>query len=624
MKHAPEHSPNRRSRRFLLGLAGLTAVALLLRLAVAAQLCAQPFTAQPPAGTDMETYRRLALNIARGEWPDHFYYQPFYYAVFLPAVYRIFGPGPWGPALAQLALSTAAVWLTGLSAARLFGRRGGLLAAALLALARFQIFYVPFLLLEVLQTFWVTLLLYLAIRFWENRSPGALALLGLVTSAAVLTRGNAILFAPGVAALVFWRLRARPARATAAVLLYAALVYAPQMPFALRNLHHFGHWTGPSSAQDAVLALGNSPEAPPGGLEYPATYHDWVAQAGLPPGRRVPVSRQILAWVRQAPLQFLELKFRMLVLYWYQFEIPNNINIRQEGRFSPVLGWPILVPFGLIGVLALFGLLTGLRRRSVRHLFLGYAVGVHWAGTVLFYILARFRLSAVPLLCVLAGAGGVAAVRRVRALRRGRPDARLRALTGLLAAAFSGFVVLAGFPWYQTVLESWLCRRLRPDGVRVETPRRVLVYDHGPYSLGGLRALTVPPEGIVVRKRFVLSGMRVAEGTPVLRIPAILAEGCGLQVRVSAGGVEYGPEAVRTEREDFGRQRLAVPLDGLPSPEAAAEVAVALRCPTGSCAVLIDTLRWYGRSEFLGREGALPLRAEAAFELEWRRDSPAP
>ena len=48
----------------------------------------------------------------------------------------------------------------------------------------------------------------------------------------------------------------------------------------------------------------------------------------------MPVSRQVLAWVRRAPLQFLELKWRMFLLYWHHQEIPNNINLRHEGRFK--------------------------------------------------------------------------------------------------------------------------------------------------------------------------------------------------------------------------------------------------------------------------------------------------
>jgi len=619
MKQHRAHNRVPPSRRFLLALAVVTAVALALRLAVCMQLCPQPFVEHPAVGTDMETYRRLALQIAQGDIPTHFYYQPFYYAVFLPAVYRLAGSGPWAPALAQLVLSTAAVWLTGLAAARLFGRRAGLAAAVLLALARFQLFYVPFLLLEVLQTFWVSLMVYLGIRVWESRSILRLVLLGLVTGAAALTRGNAILLVPGVVALIAWRWRAQPVRAAGAALLYLALAYAPQIPFALRNLHHFGYWTGPSSAQDAVLALGNSPEAPPGGLEYPATYNDWMTLADPARQDRIPVSRQVAAWIRQAPLQFVELKARMLLLYWYRLEIPNNINILNEGRSSPALAWPVLLPFGLIGSLGVFGMLTGIRWRSPRRLLLWYAVGAHCAGTVLFYVLARFRLSVVPLLCMLGGAGIAWAWSRGRALRGGRPRARERALAGLLAAAVALFLVLAGFAWYQSVLEPVLARRLRPHGVQVQTHRRTLLYDHGPYSVGGIRAFPVPAEGLTIRKRFALDNLELPQQAPVLRVPVLLEKGTRFEAEVAVGGARLDTSALRVE-EDRGCQRLVFRLDGLTGPEAAEAVTLRLKPLNGGIGLLIDALRWYGRSEFLVGGQPVPLEAEAGFELEWLRE----
>jgi 4-amino-4-deoxy-L-arabinose transferase-like glycosyltransferase len=613
-KQTPRHG-QRTTRAFLLALAGIALLALALRLLVCMQLCPLPFVVEPSVVTDMATYRRLALEIARGEFPTYYYYQPFYYAVFLPLIYKVLGTGPWGPALAQVALGTATVWLTGLTAARVFGRRAGLLAAALLALSRFQAFYVPFLLLEVLQTFWISLIAYLVIRCWESRSPSHLLGLGLVTGAAILTRGNVILLVPGVLALVVWRLRSTPTRAAAAVL-YLALAYTPQLPFALRNLHHFGRWTGPSSAQDAVLALGNSPEAPPGGLEYPVSYHDWMDLANQPGSARVPVSRQVLAWIRRAPLQFIELKARMVLLYWHYTEIPNNINIDREGRYSSVLGWPLLLRFGWIGTLGVFGLLTVFRWHSSRRLFLYYGVAAHCAGTVLFYVLARFRLSVVPLLCVFAGAGLAHAWTRLRARRTPRANTRQRRLLALLAAVVAAFVVLGGFTWYHYLMEPWVFRQLWPKGVQVQTQRRTRLYDHGPYALGGMTALPVTSEGLSLHKRFALEGLSLPTTTPTLRIPVLLKNGTRFEAQVTAGGRAFTTAAMTVEAEG-GRQLLAFRLDGLPHPEAAGDVVLTLRLLSGEMALLADSLRWYGRSVYTVGGTQLNLLAEAALEVEW-------
>ena len=606
-----------RSRSFLLLLAAITALAGLLRLAVCLHLCPLPFVGEPAVVTDMATYRRLALEIAGGQWPTHFYYQPFYYALFLPLIYATTGSGPWGPALVQVALGTAAVWLTGLAVARVFGRRAALWAAGLLALSRFHIFYTPFLLLEVLQSFWLSLIVYLAVRLWESRSLVCLVLLGLVTGASILTRGNGVLLVPGVVALIAWRWRATPGRAVAAGALFVVLAYTPQLPFALRNLHHFGRWTGPSSAQDAVLALGNSPEAPPGGLEYPVTYHDWMALADRPPGERVPVSRQVLAWIRRSPLQFVELKVRMLLLYWHRQEIPNNINIDREGRHSAVLGWPFLLPFGLIGTLGVLGLLTGFRRRSPRRLFLYYGLGAHCAGTILFYVLARFRLSALPLICAFGGAGIGCAWRSFQAGRAGKPDGRRRGLVTLLAGVAAVFLVLDGFTWYQRTLEARLNRWLRPGGTVVDTPRRVRLYDHGPYAVGGMAAVPVPSEGLVLRKRLILPPALPAV-PPLVRVPVLLKASTRFDATLALAERTYGTSAMQVS-EEAGKQVLCFTLEPLPAKLDTAEFVLTLRLHQGEMAVLVDALRWYGRSLYSAGGTELPLPAEAALEVEWPR-----
>ncbi|NLF16204.1 MAG: glycosyltransferase family 39 protein [Lentisphaerae bacterium] len=624
----------RSRQRFLLALGGLSLLALALRVVVCIELCPLPSVAEPAVVTDMATYRRLGLEIARGQFPTHFYYQPFYYAVFLPIVYTLTGDGPWGPALIQAILGAATVWLTGLTAAQLFGRRAGLLAAALLAVARFQVFYVPFLLIEVLQGFWLSLLTWLALRFWHRRDARHLVAIGLTAAAAVLTRGNALLLVPGLLALIAWRLRDRPARAVAAAAVCLALVYLPQFPFALRNWQHFGRWTGPSSAQDAVLALGNTPEAPPGGLEYPASYHDWTQLAGRSGPERVPVSRQALAWIRAEPLVWLELKARMALLYWHHLEIPNNISIDREGRHSALLRGPWLLPYAPIGILALVGLMVSWRWRSPGRLFLYYAILTHWAATVLFYILARFRLSGVPWFCIAAGAGLTAAGGLIRPPPNLPPDGRRRRLgLGILAALAAVFIVglplgprspvTGAFSWYQRLLEAPIQRWIRPDGVRVHTPQRLLVYDRGPYALGGLAAVPVPMTGLAIQKRLVLPPGDLPNTPPKLRVPVRLTSGTRFEALLRAAGKTYGGRDMRVEEEP-GRQWLTFTLDGLPDGARPEEILLELKLLQGEMGVLVDTLRWYDRSRYANDTGTLPIQAEAAFELEWRLDTATP
>jgi hypothetical protein len=195
-------------------------------------------------------------------------------------------------------------------------------------------------------------------------------------------------------------------------------------------------------------------------------------------------------------------------------------------------------------------------------------------------------------------------------------------LLALCAATVAVFLVLAGFPWYQSMLEAWVCRQIRPAGVSVQTHRRTLLYDRGPYSTGGLRALPVPAEGLVVRKRFALAGVTLPQTTPVLRVPVVLDKGTRFEAQLSVGGTTYDTTTMSVET-DRGRQRLVFRLTGLTRADAVAEVTMAIKPLGGQIAVLVDSLRWYGRSEYLAGAASLALPAEAAFELEWLTAEPS-
>ena len=100
----------RRRGRFLLILGAIVLVALLLRLAVSSQLLEGYWAVRNPArDTDTGHYQYLAKQILDGtyDYSQGFYFQPFYYAVCLPAVYTIFGRGPWGVIIVQTVLGAA-------------------------------------------------------------------------------------------------------------------------------------------------------------------------------------------------------------------------------------------------------------------------------------------------------------------------------------------------------------------------------------------------------------------------------------------------------------------------------------------------------------------------------------
>jgi tetratricopeptide (TPR) repeat protein len=105
-------------------------------------------------------------------------------------------------------------------------------------------------------------------------------------------------------------------------------------------------------------------------------------------------------------------------------EIPRNESLALARRRSPVLAaltWtagPFAFPWGLLGPLALVGLVRGCllqepgeRRGSGRIRVLAAALLLLAAGPVLFFVTGRYRVPMVPVAAVFAGAGA-AALRR--------------------------------------------------------------------------------------------------------------------------------------------------------------------------------------------------------------------
>lgn len=617
MRHPCHHHYRPRTRQFLCRLALVSAVALALRLAVCVQMRHVPSVVSPWSGTDMATYRQLAIDIVAGTWPEQFYYQPLYYAVFLPLVHVLFGFAPWGLMLVQSIVGAVTVGLVGLIGARLFGRRAGLFAAGLLTLARFHVFYTPFALMAVLQAFWIALLVHAALAAYRRPHRLRWAIAAAIMALAILTRGNALLLVPGLLALMAWRHRRRPLQAVTIGALMLALIYAPQLPFALRNARALGRWTGPSSAADAVLALGNTPEAPPGGLEYTPVYEHWMSQANRPGVERIPVAHQILDWIRREPLAFAELKLRALLLFWDQGEIPNNVTYENEGRASALLRAPILLDFSVLGTVGLAGLLLTWRRRAPTRIFLGATIAAYCLSTVVFYILARFRLPVVPLLAVCGGALLSQCVRLWRRHDRNRSiavDARRLAIVFVLAL----LLVVQAYPVYRGTVEPLALRLARPHGVAIEFGDTLRVYDHGPQTLGGWMLLAVPPEGMTIEKTFALperivppAGFRRA----ALRIPFGGRAGTRADVRVGQGSGEPRRVMVATSG---GRAMdwLEVPLDP-PAPDARrVTLRVHVKPLAGQVFLAMDRQRDYRRTRVLdaGPDDESP-GAEAAFEL---------
>jgi tetratricopeptide (TPR) repeat protein len=255
---------------------------------------------------------------------------------------------------------------------------------------------------------------------------------GIALGLAALTRANTLLFAP-LLPLVFLLNRPshpvhpspsarhpssfilHPSRLSAALagVLGLLLVIAP---VSIRNSILAREFTLTTAQAGQNLYIGNSEynttgqyQAPPWvranpGFEQPdfAEYARKTAGRELSPGQ---VSRfyvrAALDWAKAHPRDFARLLWRKTVLYFNNFEVPDNQDLYFFARYSWVLRLPLL-SFGLVfalGLAAMILLTSGIGRLTMVVFFFGYA-----ASVIVFFVFSRYRIPALPALLPFAGA----------------------------------------------------------------------------------------------------------------------------------------------------------------------------------------------------------------------------
>ena len=499
-KRADSFRPRITKKTFLGILSVIALVGFLLRLIISAELMVSySLVTQPSDLTDIYTYQKLSKQILDGgyDFSKGFYYQPFYYTVFLPLIYKIGGISPWSVVVAQSALGLGIVWLIGITFARIYGKTVGLIGALLTAVNRYLIFYTPFTLIAILQAFWMVLLLWSTVYAFNHKRVWIWLGVGVINGLAMVTRGNVVLLAPIILLLAARSFRGTFPRFWCGALLYCFGLVLPQLPYAIVNYHAHHRWVGASTAAGAVLALGNTPESPPGGreshygpgpMEYPPSYYEWTAQARQEGDGRVSVLNQIARWVRKEPLAYLELKLRMLLLFWNQTDIPNNVALSTFAQKvkSPLFSAPFLNDFFAIGSLGLAGMILSILRynRKPLRVYCVGVTGIYCLSIIIFYVLSRFRLPIIPLLC---GFSGYTLVNLLRSSRQYLATAEKGQRFLLkIAICFVAFLTVGyGFDIYRGFWEKDVIRLVRPSGVRLVFNDKTLVKDHGPVTFGG-------------------------------------------------------------------------------------------------------------------------------------------
>ena len=357
---------------------------------------------------------------------------------------RVFSPDQLrGIRIFQIACWLGILILLRLTAGRVLGRemepgwKNDLvvwLPAILFALYRPAAVYSVSILLELPLVLLVTMVVYLMTRLadrgGEDRMSGRSLFLpfalGAVVGLAGLLRGTAlVLLVPAVVLVA-----GQPAGNSSGrqvhlgrALLVLAAVSMVLAPAVIHNSRIAGWLTGPTLNAGVNLFIGNGPDA--NGFYVAVVPGDW---------RHDPAGRQYLGdrwggpaptladadriWSREArramaenPPRTAGLWLKKVWLHLQGWEIDQLTPLAGWRKAAPVLAW-LPVPFALIVALGLGGMAG--RWRDTRVRWLTSALIVLVAGQSFFFVVSRYRLALVPVLCLLAVVGAVEILRKNR------------------------------------------------------------------------------------------------------------------------------------------------------------------------------------------------------------------
>jgi tetratricopeptide (TPR) repeat protein len=424
----------------------LFALALALRLLYLRQIEGVPAAAVLLG--DGEAYDLWARRIAAGDWlgSEAFYQAPLY-PYFLAVLYAAAGPSVLVVRVVQALLGAGACLLLARAGGRIFGPAAGWTAGALFAVYPIALYFdglVQKVALEaVLLALLLCLLAELAVRGWKGprlwlAAGATLGLLGLV-------RENTLVLAPLLAGYAW----AKERRVKPGALFLAGLALV-LVPVGLRNLAVGGSFHLTTYQLGTNLYIGNHAGAnglyaplTPGGGTWRREREDAVALAEKALGRALTPAEvsgywtgRALAFVREQPLQWLQLMGRKAALVWNRVEIGDHDSPELFAEGSSLLRGLLRVwHFGVLCPLAAVGIVLTWRRGRAP-LWLLAVLAALAVSVAAFYVFARYRFSLVPVLVLFAGAGLVELVR----------GARERTLPGtarVLAAAAAAVAALA-------------------------------------------------------------------------------------------------------------------------------------------------------------------------------------
>lgn len=481
----------RGERGFVAGALAVFLVAFAVRLVYLLQIRSNPFFSHPIVEARM--YDEWARAIAGGDLlGGGAFNQAPLYPYLLGLFYRLFGQDYLLARLAQITLGAANCCLVCALGRAVFRPRVGLLAGLIMAVYGTLVLHDAELIRPTLVIFFSSASLLALLRAARRPAPLRWAAAGLLLGLTAIAWETILLFVPA-ALLWMWlalRGRSRPAAVLASGGALCVGLALAVLPVTARNYRVSGDFVLISAWGGLNFYLGNNPNADVTTALQPGEEWDKLVElpvraAGVtrPSERSRWFYREALSFVREEPLAWAGLLGRKLLLFWNAAEWDPNNDLSYYRSQSPLLrllyrpDLPVVIPFGLIGPLALLGVIL-LPRGSDGARLLLFFVLASLLSLVLFHVRARYRLPAVPALILCAAW----AIDRCVAGFRGAWPRRARvaalsgwlALTALVNADFFSLRAATPFPLHTTLGKVHLAdgRLDLADGAFQEAVRR--------------------------------------------------------------------------------------------------------------------------------------------------------
>ena len=381
--------------------AAVVGVGLLLRTACAIYV-------PSPLESDYLGYWTIANNFYNGRGLTDANGEPtaflsLGYPIFLTGIFFVLGPTIAAVKAANVVLGTASVALVYLITRRLFASAAIAIASSVMVAVYLEaIVYTSYVAKENLMIFLLLAQIFIA----TSPRPTLLhsVLLGGVTGALAMVGNAALALLPAVILLLF--LVRKSQAATSGALTIAAVVAALVMaPLAWRNHQVFGGYNVNNNG-GFNLYIGNNPNATPYFESITETpigdhWHEMRSQLGER-GADLKLRDLAIQHIISHPLTTLDLAARKAAAFWW----PSlHSGKTQEGSAVRLVRVVSVCQFAALCALFLAASVNTRRRDAKAMLVLWAMVLGYTAVHMLFYVIYRYRLPIMPVVCIGAGFG---------------------------------------------------------------------------------------------------------------------------------------------------------------------------------------------------------------------------